>query len=643
MNGTISHIVAKTHTAEYGIHKYWSRKPHNVLREILQQILGDKERPTVVDPFCGSGVALSEAARLGADVFGADLNPVAALLSTVTCSPPEPVALEQALDELIGQFETTFGQAYRLSSGEDIRYVVHALVATCGCGAVLTQEETRRSGRQYLCPACGKRVSFNLRHNVRTRVLQIRTGSAQVLKSSSDGISRAECERQQQLGLLRRPEIPVDPYDRPMVANGRVLVFPGMLVSDLFTPRAFCAAAWLFNAVEKIEDDQIRQASLLFLTSTVAQFSRLIPYRNDLTTGGPAWTVPGFWVAPIHLETNPVVHLRARKERFVRGMSRLWQHRKPEAKSSIACKDAAEFLDSLPERGIRPDLIFLDPPYGDSVPYLEFSAIWNAMLKARADYEHEIVISDRTEYPSGRERYAERLATAICKSASVLAPSGHILVTFNNLDYAAWHALLQPIRKAGLRCLKVHYQVPAVVSAKAQFSPENSYQGDFYCVFGKDAVSQSNDESGYVIKLAVVRALRSRGGTAPGALVQRAAIMAILRDNLNPDYLLKLDSFIATFARREGQRYALLRPNKNDFECPTIGELICSTATEQLRRHGVLEWDELYKYILDATEGFGVASEREAREALVGILEFGPRCRLKVKSEQGALFPQQIK
>ena len=43
--------------------------------------------------------------------------------------------------------------------------------------------------------------------------------------------------------------------------------------------------------------------------ASVAQCSRLIAYRNDLTTGGPAWTVPGFWVPPVHLETNPLPHI----------------------------------------------------------------------------------------------------------------------------------------------------------------------------------------------------------------------------------------------------------------------------------------------------------------------------------------------
>ncbi len=77
-----------------------------------------------------------------------------------------------------------------------------------------------------------------------------------------------------------------------------------MKSSDLFTKRNFGIASKLFSDAHKISDSKIRNAVLLFLTSNLAQISRLIPYRNGLSTGGQAWTVPGFWIAPIHLESN---------------------------------------------------------------------------------------------------------------------------------------------------------------------------------------------------------------------------------------------------------------------------------------------------------------------------------------------------
>src|SRR5256885_1998081 len=72
-SAVIDVVPAETHSAEYLLHKYWSRKPHNVIRESLRTLLPDGGR--LLDPFCGSGVVVSEAARVGIAAHGVDVNP----------------------------------------------------------------------------------------------------------------------------------------------------------------------------------------------------------------------------------------------------------------------------------------------------------------------------------------------------------------------------------------------------------------------------------------------------------------------------------------------------------------------------------------------------------------------------------------
>ena len=47
-------IIAQAHTPMYLIHKYWARKPHNVVSEYIQHY--SREGEIVLDPFGGSGV-----------------------------------------------------------------------------------------------------------------------------------------------------------------------------------------------------------------------------------------------------------------------------------------------------------------------------------------------------------------------------------------------------------------------------------------------------------------------------------------------------------------------------------------------------------------------------------------------------------
>ena len=96
-------ILAKKHTSDYLLHKYWARKPHNVLSDLIQNLLNKDS--TVVDPFCGSGVFLREASKLGHDCYGYDINPIAYLLSNITCNPPNLNDFTDSFEPILNLFK----------------------------------------------------------------------------------------------------------------------------------------------------------------------------------------------------------------------------------------------------------------------------------------------------------------------------------------------------------------------------------------------------------------------------------------------------------------------------------------------------------------------------------------------------------
>jgi DNA modification methylase len=55
-------LVAKAHTPMYLMHKWWARKPHNVISEYISHYT--KAGEIVLDPFVGSGVTAIEAIKL---------------------------------------------------------------------------------------------------------------------------------------------------------------------------------------------------------------------------------------------------------------------------------------------------------------------------------------------------------------------------------------------------------------------------------------------------------------------------------------------------------------------------------------------------------------------------------------------------
>jgi len=463
-------FFAAKHPPEYRLHKYWARKPHNVVADFLRALV--PPGGAVLDPFCGSGVVLAEARALGLCATGIDLNPAAALISRVTADPPDPAAFFPALDAFLAEAHATLEPLYRLPDGDMVRYCVHAMRVTCpGCGRDVRADEPR--GRRRACPTCGLRLRFNVQTLAGTDVIAVIT---------ADGLRRADAETlEHQNGMAYNPvgtqhAVSLSPDDS-FLPNPRILAFDGLHVADLFTPRALEAACLLRKFAAE-------NPTLLALFSAVlAGLSRLIAYRDGLTGGGPAWSVPGFWVAPIHIEHNPLPLLESWARRYRIGVARLWDRLRDGPPVEVIRGAAQDALRDLVRRGESFDLVFFDPPYGDSVPYLEFSALWNAFLRERADPDREIVVSDRAAHPSGWVEYEARLAETVRLCEGVLRPGGAVLVTFNNLDGRAWSALLRALHGAGLRCESAHYVAPAVISAKAQFAPDGSYQGDFWCVF----------------------------------------------------------------------------------------------------------------------------------------------------------------
>ena len=91
---------------------------------------------TVLDPFMGGGVMLLEASRLGADVVGYDVEPVAAAISAFQGRLPELPDLSDALEGLYSSAGAELAPYYRAvdeaGRNETLLHAFHVQVVECG-------------------------------------------------------------------------------------------------------------------------------------------------------------------------------------------------------------------------------------------------------------------------------------------------------------------------------------------------------------------------------------------------------------------------------------------------------------------------------------------------------------------------------
>ena len=91
-------ITTTKATAIYNMHTYWSKKPHDAIRQYIRHYT--KPGDLVLDPFCGSGGTALAALMEGRNAIAIDLSPAATFITKNYCTPVDVDELQAAFEEL---------------------------------------------------------------------------------------------------------------------------------------------------------------------------------------------------------------------------------------------------------------------------------------------------------------------------------------------------------------------------------------------------------------------------------------------------------------------------------------------------------------------------------------------------------------
>jgi len=164
------------------VHKWFARRPGTLFRGLVLSEFG--ERPfsesffeandfpgkTVADPFMGGGTPLLEANRVGCDVLGFDINPMAAWIVREEIEFLDLKAYRLAADTLIENLREEIGTAYRTDcpiygDGDvPVKYFLWVKTLDCEqCGqefdlfpGYLLANDTRHPHHVLICTKCGE-------------------------------------------------------------------------------------------------------------------------------------------------------------------------------------------------------------------------------------------------------------------------------------------------------------------------------------------------------------------------------------------------------------------------------------------------------------------------------------------------------
>lgn len=467
----INHVIlAKGHPRRHLIHKYWARKPHNVIEEYIKHYSYEDE--IVLDPFSGSGVTAIEALVLGRKAIAIDLNPMSAFMTEMIAKPVD-------IDEL----KDTYGIIKR-----NVRNKIRALYATtckkCGGKAnilvsVWQRESLEPTELRYYCPTCKKRREK---------------------PPSKEDLQRIED--------INASEIP---YWVPNVElrypNGKQYregthIEEEQTITSLFTRRNLIALSILYHEIEAIENPEMRDFMEFGFTSMVHLASSMTPDRPTRPYSS-FWSQQRYWTPPRYMEQNVWSLFRSAilgRQGLIAGKedsnsviqnykkARKFDDLEDSANIMISTQSALDLSD-IPDETI--DYVFTDPPYGGDIQYFELSTLWLSWLMGDHNderfnldwWQDEVTIN--LEQNKDFDYYHNRLYVAFREIFRVLKPHKYLTVTFHNADVKVYNSILRAVIYAGFELDKIIYQPPARASAKALLQPYGSAIGDYYLRFRK--------------------------------------------------------------------------------------------------------------------------------------------------------------
>lgn len=134
------------------LHKWWARRCGSTFRAILKQFAsaerrdyyaaGGLESKVVLDPMMGGGTTLHEAIRLGANVIGADIDPIPIAQARASLTQASVSDLRSAFDSFFSILRGSLAPYFQTDcpvcqkTGE-IQYTLYGIGKTCACGSVV--------------------------------------------------------------------------------------------------------------------------------------------------------------------------------------------------------------------------------------------------------------------------------------------------------------------------------------------------------------------------------------------------------------------------------------------------------------------------------------------------------------------------
>lgn len=471
-------IDATKATAIYNMHTYWSKKPHDAIREYIHHYTQPGD--LVLDPFCGSGGTALAALMEGCKAIAIDRSPAATFITKNYCTPVDTQALKDAFEELKRKVQPELDWLYetrcdRCDGPATTAYTVYSQVFQCprclqkvpffDCVLRDGQTAAGKSKKINVCPAC---YALGIEEEISTSSKKF--GAVPVLVSyfcngkckgkkkhpryerqhNDEDIKKREYFNAYDLGKIKEIEGKEIPHWYPTIrmmnapedqevwgVKWRAGTSNFRTVDELFTKRNLWALAAVLDACKSSFQ---AEALLYTFQSNVLSGTKMQQYHE----GGGGFSRGTYYIPQTFMERE-VMSCFTRKFNDISSAHIEIQSDLQTTQVIISTQSSLDLSEILND---TIDYIFTDPPYADKVQYGELNFIWEAWLGFDTNWHKDEVIVNNIRGKSEAE-WASMMKQALAECHRVLKPGRWLTLCYHDTSEGTWTQLQDMLAEVG--------------------------------------------------------------------------------------------------------------------------------------------------------------------------------------------------
>jgi 16S rRNA G966 N2-methylase RsmD len=206
---------------------------------------------------------------------------------------------------------------------------------------------------------------------------------------------------------------------------------------DFFLDRQLVAYSLLWQMSEDLPTEEMRRLWRFTLQSIMVSFTRRNRFRKQAYSQVNTNLSGTLYVGSTISEPSPTYVLSGKIKRFGGAIP-------PNVSPAIITTGSLSHVGVADE---SIDYVFIDPPFGDNLPYAELNFLWEAWLHVFTNSRQDTVVSGSQK--KDLIVYTDMMAACLKEVYRILKPGRWVTVEFHNSRNAVWTAIQESLGRAG--------------------------------------------------------------------------------------------------------------------------------------------------------------------------------------------------